>query len=211
MPNLFKTYTASGQSTINASSPTDILNLVAGNGVALATNPIQKKVSFNSGNSQGVIKTHPPVITTTSFSISTLSTWTNWPGMTTTITPASINSKFLFYFSSEVGWGGYNTYGYVSLFANGVNITQGDIAGPVTQCWCDAACGIMAPNNGWQLYNTKPISGFFAYSPATTSPITFQLKVILTLSGPIIFGRSWNLSDANRSSIPSTLIIEETL
>ena len=212
MANLFEKYTATGQSAIIADTSADILNLIAGNGVAITTDSLLKKIRFDAVNGpQKLIKTHPAVITTSAFTLSAASVWTDWPGMGITITPASINSKFAFYLSSEVSWSAWNSYAYVSLFANGVNITQGDVAGPATRCWCDASCGNAPPNNGGQVYNTKPVMGAFVYAPATTSPITFQLKTILTLNGPVIFGRQWNQTDQNRSTIPSTLIIEEIL
>ena len=140
---------------------------------------------------------------------STASTsWVDWPGMSATITPNSNTSKFLVTLTSAVSNDTDNCFQYVKLQRNGSDIALGDSSGSATRCWIDGAFG--GTGTGSFFFTTqKSLTGSFLDSPNTSSAITYKLQVIRTANGTAYFGRSSDVADQNRSSIPSVLTIME--
>ncbi len=135
------------------------------------------------------------------------SSWTDWTGMSVTITPKSNTNKILVTLTSGVSNDTTNCFQYVKLVRGSTDIALGDTSGSATRCWIDGATGQGASQADIQ----KPLTGSFLDSPATTSATTYKLQVIRTLNGTAYFGRSSNTSDANRSSIPSVLTVMEVV
>jgi hypothetical protein len=144
-------------------------------------------------------------VKTNVFSTSSTS-WIDWTDMNATITPSSSSNKILITLTSGVSNDTANSFQYVKLVRGSTDIALGDTAGSATRCWIDGAFGNVAA-----LYDVtqKGLAGSFLDSPATTSPTTYKVQVIRTLSGTAYFGRTASTSDANRSSIPSVLTLME--
>ena len=143
-------------------------------------------------------------VKTNVFSTASVS-WVDWTGMSATITPQSTSSKVLVTLTSGVSNDTNNSFQYVKLVRGVTDIALGDTVGSVTRCWIDGAFGTLSSFSLVQ----KPLAGSFLDSPATISATTYKLQVIRTINGTAYFGRSANIIDANRSSIPSVLTLME--
>lgn len=161
---------------------------------------VPTRAQLPSGSVLQVIQT-----TKTDLFSTTSTSWTDWTGMSVTITPQSSSSKFLIMVTSGVSNTTTNSFQYVKLQRNGTDIALGDTAGPATRCWIDAA---LQNSAGFDIIQ-KTLSGVFLDSPATTSALTYKLQVIRTANGTAFFGRTADIADANRSSIPSTITVME--
>ena len=161
---------------------------------------VPTRAQLPSGSVLQVIQT-----TKTDLFSTTSTSWTDWTGMSVTITPQSSSSKFLIMVTSGVSNTLTNSFQYVKLVRNGTDIALGDTAGPATRCWIDAA---LQNSAGFDIIQ-KTLSGVFLDSPATTSALTYKLQVIRTANGTAFFGRTADIADANRSSIPSTITVME--
>lgn len=154
----------------------------------------------SAGQVLQVVQTYLP----SSFSTSS-SSWTDWTGMTATITPKFSTSKILVTLTSGSSNNTQDSFQYVKLVRNGTDIALGDVAGSATRCWIDASQQQAGAVNVWQ----KGLSGTYLDSPSTTSAVTYKLQVIVTRIGTAYFGRTADVADANRSSSPSVLTLME--
>lgn len=132
--------------------------------------------------------------------------WVNWTGMEVSITPKFSTSKILVTFTSESSNDTSNSFQYVKLTRNGAETgALGDASGYATRCWIDGAQQQAGTVSVW----AKPLVGTYLDFPATTSSLTYQIQVIRTANGTAYFGRTANVDDQNRSSIPSVLTVME--
>jgi hypothetical protein len=156
------------------------------------------------GNGQVIVQ----VISTTLTSAFTTSStsWTNWTGLTATITPKSASNKIYVLLNSECSASGANVWDFVKVQRNGTDMVLGDAVGGATRAWLDGSQGNTTINTTL----ARNISGQYLDSPATTSAVTYQAQVIMgPAGGSAAFGRTWDTSDGNRSSVPSTITLME--
>lgn len=153
------------------------------------------------------------VIKTDVFSTSS-SSWTDWTGMNKDIQLSAGSVKNIISVTSGSSNDSQNAFQYVSLWynLNGGAYTQialGDVAGSATRCWMDA--GFAGSTDAFDT-STKPICGVFVHTHGAFAGdiLNYKLKVIRTFNGTAYFGRSANTSDANRPSVPSSLVIMES-
>ena len=156
----------------------------------------------------GMIIQTKKAITTAQFTVSSTGSWFDWTNMNVTILPRSSSSKFIIFASSGVSNSTGNSFQYVRLQRNGVTIATGDAAGPAEQCWMDAAWGDTSVKLAYS-FTQKTLSAVYVDAPATTSLITYKLQVQVTLNTTASFGRTSDLGDGNRSTIPNTIIVME--
>jgi hypothetical protein len=154
----------------------------------------------SAGQVLQVIQTYLP----SSFSTSSGS-WTDWTGMTATITPKFSTSKILITLTSGCSNNTQDTFQFVKLVRGSTDIALGNAAGSATRCWIDASQQTAGSTNVYQ----KGLAGTYLDSPATTSATTYKLQVIVTRIGTAYFGQTAETSDANRSAIPSVLTLME--
>jgi hypothetical protein len=154
----------------------------------------------SAGQVLQVVQTYLP----SSFSTSS-SSWTDWTGMTATITPKFSTSKILVTLTSGCSNNTLDTFQFVKLVRNSTDIALGNAAGSATRCWIDASQQSAGAVNVWQ----KGLAGTFLDSPATTSATTYKLQVIVTRAGTAYFGQTAETSDANRSATSSSLTLME--
>lgn len=157
-------------------------------------------VQASSAKVLQVVQTYKP----DAFSTASRS-WTDWTGMSATITPTASTSKILIMLTSGVSNDTNDSFQYVKLVRGSTDIALGDAAGSATRCWIDGSQQTAGAVNVYQ----KPLVGTFLDSPATTSPITYKLQVIVTVRGTAYFGRTADTSDGNRSTLPSVLTLME--
>jgi hypothetical protein len=158
----------------------------------------------SSGVPYGTVLQVRQTVLTGTFSTASTS-WINWTGMAVTITPQFSTSRIFLTFTSQASNDTTNSFQYVKVQRNGADIALGDTAGPATRCWIDGA----QQTAGTTSVYGKPLAGTFLDSPATTSPVTYQIQVIRTANGTAFFGRTADIADGNRSSIPSVLTAME--
>ena len=159
--------------------------------------------SAPSGSVIQVVQT----VKTDVFSTSSTS-WVDWTGMSASITPQSSSSRILVMLTSGCSSSADNSFQYVKLQRNGADIALGDAAGGATRCWIDASWGSTG-NFGSFVATQKTLAGSFLDSPNSTSAVTYKLQALRTFNGTAFFGRTANVDDANRSSIPSVLTLME--
>lgn len=143
--------------------------------------------------------------TLTSAFTSTSNSWTNWTGLSASITPRSASNRILVQLTSAVSNDTANTWQFVKIQRNGTDMVLGDAAGSATRSFSIGAFG----NNTLTPFIIVPLTGIYLDSPATTSSVTYQAQVIVTNGGTAVFGRTSNTTDANRGTCPSTLTIME--
>jgi hypothetical protein len=161
--------------------------------------PTWGSVTLPAGTVRQVVQTN----LTSSFT-STSSSWNDWTGLSASITPASTSSKILVMIYGMVSNLNTNTWQMVKVVRGGSDMVIGDAQGSATRCWIDGSFGA-SQNPNWG----RTISGSYLDSPGVSSSITYQAQVINTNGGTAYWGRSASVSDANRSSTPSTLILME--
>ncbi len=132
-------------------------------------------------------------------------TWTDWTGMSATITPSSASNKILITLTSGCSNNTGDNFQFVKLLRGSTDIALGDTAGSATRCWIDAS----SQNAGTGSVYQKPLVGTFLDSPNTTSATTYKLQVWVKNSQIAYFGRTALIDDAFRSAIPSTLTLLE--
>ena len=143
--------------------------------------------------------------TLTSSFTSTSSSYTDWTGLSATITPKFTTSKILVQFTSATSGSQANMWNFVKIQRNGTDMVLGDVAGDATRCFSIGAFG----NNSLIANIVIPLLGIYLDSPSTTSAVTYQAQVITTNGGTAYFGRTANVADANRGSCPSTITVME--
>jgi hypothetical protein len=107
-------------------------------------------------------------------------TFSDIVGLTLTITPTSSSSKFLIYFSVDMGGGADQTHGYVRINRNGTVIGQADAASNRTP-----ASGTVV--NTSVAGQTIPTTIMYLDSPATASSITYKLTATANNAGTTIY------------------------
>jgi hypothetical protein len=127
---------------------------------------------------------------TQSFGPST--TFSDITGLSITITPTSASSKFLIYFSVNMGGGADATHGYVRINRNGTVIGQADAASNRTT----ASGTVVNTSVGGQ---TIPTTIMYLDSPATGSAITYKLSATANANAA---GTIW----VNRSTRDTDLV-----
>lgn len=145
---------------------------------------------------------------------SSSASWVDWTGMSVNITETagrSTRSLFKISFSSGVSNSSSNSFQYVRLIrrVSGVDtlIAAGNAVASAQRAWVDAAIG--DPGGVSYMTTLKPLSAVYVDTPNTTSTITYKLQVIKTNGGTSYYGRTADIGDGNRSSVPSILIVEE--
>jgi hypothetical protein len=140
------------------------------------------------------------------FSLGTTGTWTDVTGASATITPTSASNRVLVMFSGEYGNQTTDSFAYLRVTRNGTAIAVGNARGSSRQVTMSAALRNGGGNSG-------DISRAFGCqildSPATTSPVTYQLQMIGSLNPSFCIGGSFSTNDANRSSVPTFITLME--
>jgi hypothetical protein len=129
--------------------------------------------------------------------------------MSFTITPRSTSSKVLVQFSSGSSFDLSNAFAYIRLLRDGTVIGAGNPTGTSQQCWADITWG--NADGSSYLAVLRPIGAFFVDTPNTTSSVTYSLEIRPTFNPPVRLGRTANIGDGNRSSIPTTFFGTEIL
>lgn len=145
------------------------------------------------------------VSTTKTDSFSTTSgSWTDWTGMSASITPSSSSNKVLILVTSGVSSSVTESYQYAKLVRGSTDIAIGDASNSATRASMDGAINDIKVTN-----YQKPLALVFLDSPATTSSTTYKMQVLRQYGGTAIFGRSYSDNAGERSSLPSTLTLVE--
>jgi hypothetical protein len=105
-----------------------------------------------------------------SFSLAT-GTLSDVTGLSVSITPSSASSRILVIFTVHLGCSPTTVNPYVVLDRGGSSILLGDATGSRTRT--SAAAGFMASSD----YTITSVSQNFVDSPATTSALTYKLRV----------------------------------
>lgn len=138
------------------------------------------------------------VFTTTSLSYTTVT------GLSVSITPKFATSKILILTQVAYGLSNANSYGHFKVTRGGTNIYVGTAAGSRIS---DVFGGYTASDN-----NNAMHSGSMNYldSPATTSPLTYQVEVRAGISGTVCVNRSGADTDnANHGRGASSITVLE--
>jgi hypothetical protein len=153
-----------GTSAVQAVAPGSSGNLLTSNGTTWESQPpppaggkVLQVVSATKTDSA-------------SFSLAT-GTLSDVSGLSVTITPSSATSKFLIIFTVHLGNNTTSINPYVVLDRNGTSISLGDSNGSRTRT--TAAAGI----DDASAYSLTSVSQNFLDSPATTSTLTYKLRV----------------------------------
>lgn len=161
-----------------------------------------------TGSTLQVIQTSKTSVFSTSSS-----TKTDWTGMTATIVTTTAASKILVMLTSGVSSDNVNAFQFVYLFFN-VNagsytqIALGDASSSAQRCWVD---GSTVGNSSYNVQQ-KSLTGVFLHThgQAAGATLIYKLQVAVTnAAGTSYWGRTADVGDANRSSIPSTLTLIE--
>lgn len=122
-----------------------------------------------TGNILQVVTTHKTDIFSTTASISSMAAV---PGMSVSITPSSTSSKILVMLGCTMG-SGADALVYYQLYRDSTAIGIGDAAGSRPR----TTGGAVYASSTDMFYGSIPISIHYLDSPATTSTLTYSLKV----------------------------------
>jgi len=126
--------------------------------------------------------------------------------ITLTITPRSTTSKIKLSVMGGASSNSNNNFSQLYLYRDTTNIAYGDAVGTSVPCWIDI--GLKEEDNKY-FYQQLPFAGLYIDSPATTSAITYRVKVRNKVNGTLYMGRTYNISDSNRTTTMGLLIAEE--
>jgi hypothetical protein len=128
---------------------------------------------------------------------------TDVSGLSVTITPTSATSKFLVIFTVHLGCSFSATSNpYVVLDRNGTNILLGDSTGSRTRA--SATAGFMAVSD----YTLASVSQNYLDSPATTSALTYKIRVGAFASRTFFLNRT-NVDNAEGNTATSSITVME--
>jgi hypothetical protein len=137
-----------------------------------------------------------------SFTLAT-GTLSDVTGLSVTITPTSASSRFLIIFTVHLGCSASITSNpYVVLDRNGTNVLLGDATGSRTRT--SATAGVMSASD----YTLSSVSQNFLDSPATTSPVTYKIRVGAFNSRTFFLNRT-NVDNSEGNTATSTITVME--
>jgi hypothetical protein len=140
----------------------------------------------------------------TSYFTSSSTSYTNFTGLSASITPRSTSSKILVTIYTAVSNDTFNTWNFLKVLRNGSDMILGDASGNATRAWMDGSQG-----NQQNANLSRIMSGSYLDSPGSASAVTYQVQVIQTNAGTAYWGRTASVSDANRGAMPSIIILTE--
>ena len=123
-------------------------------------------------------------------------------GLSVTLTPTSASSKFLVIFTVHLGCSATTSNPYVVLDRNGSNILLGNSTGSRTRA--TATAGYMASSD----YTLSSVSQNYLDSPATTSAVTYKIRVG-GFSSRIYFLNRTNVDNAEGNTSTSSITVME--
>lgn len=142
------------------------------------------------------------VVQTTNTAAFTTTSNTYVTFMTVSITPSSASNKVLITFGTNGGTAGDISHGYLAIFRDATQLFKGDAAGVRR-----GATSVLNTATQQQLY----YGGTFLDSPATTSAISYTIKV-LNSNGSTTFlnrsGRDTDLLEYDGRSVSSITVME---
>ena len=154
------------------------------------------------------------VLKTNTFS-TTATNWVDWIGLLGIVTTTLPNTRVLVRLHGGVSNSATNSFQFISLWRsiNGGAYTQlayGLPRGPEILCWIDASIGD-ASGSSFFATTCKMFSGEYMDYPSVSAGtvLRYQVRVVKTYGGISHFGGTFNISDFNRSSIPTTFILQE--
>jgi hypothetical protein len=136
-----------------------------------------------------------------SFALAT-GTLSDVTGLSVTITPTNATSKFLVIFTVHLGCSTTTSNPYVVLDRNGTNVLLGDATGSRTRA--SATAGFMGSSD----YTLSSVSQNFLDSPATTSPVTYKIRVGAFNSRTFFLNRT-NVDNSEGDTATSTITVME--
>lgn len=123
-------------------------------------------------------------------------------GLSVTLTPTSASSKFLVIFTVHLGCSVTTSNPYVVLDRNGSNILLGNSTGSRTRA--TATAGYMASSD----YTLSSVSQNYLDSPATTSALTYKIRVGGFSSRTFFLNRT-NVDNAEGNTATSSITVME--
>ena len=146
-----------------------------------------------------VVSTHY----TGTFSTSS-STPADVPGFSATITPRDANSKILVLFQSWVGYTALDNYPYFLMKRNGTSIGTGASATGTQIDTFVSTPALARDTTGTQVYKLLNASRSYVDSPATASPVTYQVQFAESFAGTSYVNRTANASDNVYTQFPGS-------
>lgn len=230
---------AIGTATLNASALLEMVSTVSGFGLPKMTTAEQTAItpvaamevynaskpakSFHNGtNWVDISKIGYNYATNLAVFSTSAGSFVDFTGLTdVTVTCVSTSSKVEVTFSSGVSFNANGCYGYVDLQRkNGVggtyaSIAQGTLRGSEVQCWIECSFGSENSANTPTLTansdTVRACSGVFVDSPSYAGVVYYKIRVMAYNSVTTMWGGTIVTNNANKASIPSTLIVREIL
>jgi hypothetical protein len=156
-------------------------------------------------SSAPIVPSCQQIAKTSTYTLSTLNTWTDIPGASITVTPKSTSSKFLLTASTVISGStsssGSINHAHIRILRNGSVIGVGNLRNSEIQCL----------SSGSRIFSQlgSHFGGYYLDSPSTTSGVTYKLQVWCGY-GTIVVGGCYDIS-SNHGSVPTTLTAMEIL
>jgi hypothetical protein len=136
---------------------------------------------------------------------SSSNSWVDVTGWSASITPSSASSKILVLAGGYTSHSAANGFAYLKLLRNSADIALGNSRGSATRASMDATQQTAGAVYLW----AKHSSIVFLDSPISTSSVTYKLQMLCTNSTLTFVGGTADVSDANRSNVPTTITLME--
>ena len=186
-----KTLTSPVLTTPNLGTPSTLV-LTNATGLAAASLPAGSVL-------QVVSATKTDVFTTSSTSYVDVTGWT------ASITPSATANKILVTVTGYTSNSASNSFAYLSLLRGSTEIYLGDARGSATRASADVSQQLAGNPEVW----AKPTCIQFLDAPSSTSSVTYKLQLKNTTATSTTVGGTNTTTDANRSNIPTTIVLME--
>ena len=148
---------------------------------------------------QVVSATKTDVFTTSSTSYVDVTGWT------ASITPSATANKILVTVTGCTSNSAANSFAYLSLLRGSTEIYLGDARGSATRASADVSQQSAGNPEVW----AKPTCIQFLDAPSSISSVTYKLQLKNTSATSTTVGGTNTTTDANRSNIPTTIVLME--
>ena len=147
------------------------------------------------------------VVSTTKTDVFTTSStsYVDVTGWTASITPSATANKILVTVTGYTSNSASNSFAYLSLLRGSTEIYLGDARGSATRASADVSQQVAGNPEVW----AKPTCIQFLDAPSSTSSVTYKLQLKNTTATSTTVGGTNTTTDANRSNIPTTIVLME--